>query len=83
MISNSCIIYLIGKPGTGKYTVARELAKSEFIVCDNQLINNPIFTLLNYDGFRKIPEIGWSAIGRIRAAIFDFISRWSKAAIMF
>ena len=72
--SNSCIIYLIGKPGTGKYTVAQELAKSEFIVCDNQLINNPIFTLLNYDGFRKIPEIGWNAIGRIRAAIFDFIS---------
>ena len=72
--NNSYIIYLIGKPGTGKYTIAQELAKFGFIVCDNQLINNPIFTLLNYDGFSKIPEIGWNAIGNIRTAIFDFIS---------
>ena len=70
----SYVIYLIGKPGTGKYTIAQELAKFGFIVCDNQLINNPIFTLLNYDGFSKIPEIGWDAIGRIRTAVFDFIS---------
>lgn len=71
----SCIVYLIGKPGTGKYTIAQELEKTGFIICDNQLINNPIFALLNYDGFSKIPEIGWNAIGRIRAAVFDFISR--------
>jgi len=70
----SYIIYLIGKPGTGKYTIAQEVAKFGFIVCDNQLINNPIFTLLNYDGFSKIPEIGWDAIGCIRTAVFDFIS---------
>ena len=68
------IIYLIGKPGSGKYTIAQELAKAGFIVCDNQLINNPIFTLLNYDGFSKIPEIGWDAIANIRRAVFDFIS---------
>ena len=72
--NNSYIIYLIGKPGTGKYTIAQELAKFGFIVCDNQLINNPIFTLLNYDGFSKIPEIGWNAIGHIRTAVFDFIA---------
>lgn len=72
--NNSCIIYLIGKPGTGKYTIAKELEKFGFIVCDNQLINNPIFTLLNYDGFSKIPDIGWNAIGQIRTAVFDFIA---------
>ena len=72
--NNSYIIYLIGKPGTGKYTIAREFEKFGFIVCDNQLINNPIFTLLNYDGFCKIPEIGWNAIGQIRRAVFDFIA---------
>ena len=68
------IIYLIGKPGTGKYTIAKELAKFGFVICDNQLINNPIFTLLNYDGFSKIPEIGWDAIGHIRDAVFDFLA---------
>ncbi len=71
---NSYIIYLIGKPGTGKYTIAQELSKFGFIVCDNQLINNPIFTLLNYDGFSKIPESGWNSIGQIRTAVFDFIA---------
>ena len=50
------IVYLIGKPGVGKYTIAKELRKSGFIVCDNQLVNSPIFTLLNYDGYTKIPE---------------------------
>lgn len=54
----SCIVYLIGHPGTGKLTIAQNLVSSlEFIICDNQLINNPIFTLLNYDGFSVIPEI--------------------------
>lgn len=74
MSNNTKIIYLIGKPGTGKYTIAKELAKHGFVICDNQLVNNPIFTLLNYDGFTKIPEIAWEAIGRIRTAVFDFIS---------
>ena len=77
--NNSYIIYLIGKPGTGKYTIAQELAKFGFIVCDNQLINNPIFTLLNYDGFSKIPEIGWNAIGHIRTVCLRFYSYRTKA----
>lgn len=48
------IIYLTGKPGVGKYTIAKELAANHgFIVCDNQLINNPIFELLQYDGYAK------------------------------
>ena len=40
------IIYIIGKPGTGKYTIAQEFAKLGFVICDNQLVNNPVFTLL-------------------------------------
>lgn len=71
---NTYIIYLFGHPGTGKYTISQELMKHDFIVCDNQLINNPIFALLNYDGFSKIPEFGWDAIGRIRTVVFDFIT---------
>lgn len=68
------VIYLFGHPGTGKYTISQELMKHGFIVCDNQLINNPIFSLLNYDGFSKIPEFGWNAIGSIRAAVLDFMA---------
>jgi len=69
------IIYLIGKPGTGKYTIAKELSKSGYIICDNQLINNPIFALLQYDGFSKIPEFAWEAIYYIRNNVFDFITK--------
>lgn len=75
MKDNTIIIYLTGKPGVGKYTIAQALAKSGFVVCDNQLINNPIFELLNYDGFTKIPEFAWNAVGRIRDVIFDFLSQ--------
>jgi RimJ/RimL family protein N-acetyltransferase len=78
MLRENCtkIIYLIGKPGTGKYTIAKELAKFGHIVCDNQLINNPIFSLLNYNGYQNtpIPLFGWNAIAKIRKAVFDFIS---------
>lgn len=73
MPKKSLLIYLTGKPGVGKYTIAKTLAKSGFVVCDNQLVNNPIFTLLNYDGFASIPEFAWSAIKNVRDAIFGFI----------
>jgi ribosome-binding ATPase YchF (GTP1/OBG family) len=77
MKNHTTIIYLIGKPGVGKYTIAQELAKSGYIICDNQLANNPIFTLLNYDGFSKIPEYAWDKIAKIRTIIFDFIEQES------
>ena len=73
---STTIIYLTGKPGIGKYTVAKELAKNYgFIVCDNQLINNPIFELLQYDGFAKIPAFAWDSIARMRTEIFDFLTK--------
>ena len=57
-----------------KYTIAKELSKSRYIICDNQLINNPIFALLEYDGFKEIPEFAWEIIRKIRDNIFEFIS---------
>lgn len=68
------IIYLIARPGVGKYTIAKELAKEGYIICDNQLINNPIFTLLNYDGLAEIPEFAWDSIKLIRGIVLKFMS---------
>ena len=70
------IIYLTGKPGVGKYTIAKELAKNYgYVICDNQLINNPIFELLQYDGYGDIPEFAWVSIEKIRAVILNFLSK--------
>ncbi len=76
MTQRSTIIYLTGRPGVGKYTIAKELAKKYgFIICDNQLINNPIFELLQYDGYAKIPSFAWDTIGKIRNEILDFLTK--------
>ncbi len=76
MTQSAIIIYLTGRPGVGKYTIAKELAKKYgFIICDNQLINNPIFELLQYDGYAKIPSFAWDSIGKIRNEIFNFLAK--------
>lgn len=47
------IIYLLGFPGTGKYTIAKEICKqADFKLVDNHLINNPLFTLIENDDKR-------------------------------
>lgn len=79
----TCVIYLIGLPGVGKYTIAKELAKHGYVVCDNQLVNNPIFALLNYDGFKKIPNSAWDAIAAIRNSVFNFISNETESNYVF
>jgi hypothetical protein len=79
MTYNTTIIYLTGQPGVGKYTLAKELAAQYgFIVCDNQLINNPIFELLQYDGYSKIPDFAWDTIAKIRTEVFDFLAHHTK-----
>jgi hypothetical protein len=76
MTSNTKIVYLTGKPGIGKYTIAKALASGYgFILCDNQPINNPIFELLQYDGYTKIPKFAWDSIARIRTEIFEFLTK--------
>lgn len=68
------IIYLIGRAGTGKYTIAKELSKSAgYIICDNHLVNYPILTLLNYDGTMDVPGFVWGSIAKVREGIFDFL----------
>ena len=51
------------------------LKKYEFIICDNQLINNPIFVLLQYDGYTKIPDFAWDSIAKIRTEVLNFLTK--------
>jgi hypothetical protein len=76
-------LYLIGFAGTGKYTIAKELAKFGYKIIDNHLINNPIFSLLDLDDATPIPDRAWEAIGKIREAVFDFIADSPSANYVF
>lgn len=72
------LIYLIGRSGTGKYTIAKELASQGYVIVDNQLINNPIFSLLATEALNSsltVPTEAWNAIGRIRNIVFEFMAQ--------
>ena len=70
------IIYLIGIPAVGKYTTAKAIARASGAkIIDSQLVNNPIFTVVGYDGTDKIPvkKEAWQSVEKIRKAVLDFI----------
>ena len=76
-------LYLIGFAGTGKYTIAKEIAKSGYKVVDNHLINNPIFSLLDLNDETQIAENAWISVRKIRHIILDFIVQDQKSNFIF
>lgn len=64
------VIYLIGAPAAGKYTVAREIvARTDARLIDNHLINNVIFAVLRPDGKTKLPDEVWDFTNKVGAAV--------------
>lgn len=73
---DNTIIYLIGIPAVGKYTVAKEIGRMTGAkVVDNQLINTPVFSVLGYDGTDAFPfpHGAWAHIGKIHRAVLAVI----------
>ena len=70
------IIYLLGFPGTGKYTIAKTIceADSGFKLVDNHLINIPLFSLIETNGSTPLPERIWENISKIWDAVLDTIT---------
>ncbi len=74
---NNTIIYLIGFAGVGKFTIAKELAKlDEFRIVDNQLINNPVFNVVEAEE-GAFPLYVWRQIRKIREVVFETIKHYS------
>jgi dephospho-CoA kinase len=72
------VLYLIGRSGSGKYTIAKQLEKYEFKIVDNHLINNPIFSLLDLNDGVPIPDLAREFTAQIRSSVFNFISKEHK-----
>src|SRR6266542_541627 len=70
------IIYLIGIPAVGKYTVAKEIGRMTGAkVVDNQLINTPVYSVVGYDGASTFPfpQGAGQHIETIRRAVLTVI----------
>ena len=77
-------IHLIGYPGTGKYTIAREIKRlADFRLVDNHLINNPVFTVARIDGKTALPPQVWENTGKIWRVVLDSIRDLSPAHFNF
>jgi len=80
---DNTIIYLIGFAGTGKLTIAREIATLTNIrVVDNHLINNLVFSLIKLDG-SPISDSVWEKIWTIRHIVLDVIKDISAPELSF
>jgi hypothetical protein len=78
------IIVLIGFAGTGKYTIGRELsARTGARLIDNHLINNSLFTALNADGIKPLPEAIWDKVGAVRRVVYETICELSTPELSF
>lgn len=77
------ILHLIGHPGVGKYTVAKELAALaaadgwRVVVVDNHLASNVIFSVLPVDGVSPLPVTVWDRVQEVRDAVVRTIEELS------
>ncbi|ABC93918.1 hypothetical conserved protein (plasmid) [Rhizobium etli CFN 42] len=77
-------ILLLGFPGVGKLTIARELSPLLTAkVIDNHWFNNPILRLLDDDGTTPLPKGIWEYIGRVRQAVLDAIVAYGPPSANF
>lgn len=79
----AAIVHLIGPPAAGKLTIGRALADQaetvgrRVVVLDNHHTNNVIFSVMEVDGIRALPDAVWDHILQVRAAVLAAIEELS------
>ncbi len=83
-MTSTFVVHLIGYPGVGKYTIARALIDlaeqrkfDRFVLVDNHLTNNVVFSVLDVDGVRELPARVWDHVGDIRDVLYRSIEELS------
>lgn len=75
---------MIGFPGVGKLTIAKELAERiKAQIIDNHLINNPIFQLIVTDPDSEIPEKAWDKVKEIREIVLSGVEELAHPDLNF
>jgi hypothetical protein len=79
------IVHLIGSPGVGKLTIARKIIRQrpDFVLADNHLINNPVFSVVKADGKTPLPAEIWAKTSQIRAIVLDTMATLSPSHLSF
>ena len=66
------IVFIMGFSGSGKRTIAQEVAKYPYFkLVDNMVMNSPIVNLLDMAALnQRVPEEAWQQINKIRDVVF-------------
>lgn len=84
MINNGFLLHLNAFPGTGKLTVAREIAQwKNTQLIDNHMINNSVFALVRENASDTLPEDVWGYTQRIRDVVLDAMVNIAKPEFNF
>ncbi len=66
------IVHLLGFPGVGKLTIAKEICEQgEALLLDNHAFNNLIFPFIRVNGKTEISDRVWDYVYKIRETVLD------------
>jgi len=83
------ILHLLGWPGVGKLTVAREMRNQAalldvaLVVVDNHLTSVPILEIIEADGRDRLPDGTWDHVARIRDVVYDAVESLAREGTSF
>lgn len=76
---NNVIVYLVGPPGVGKYTVGKLVAERlSAKLLDNHFWSNPIFEVVEPDG-RALPAGVWDRANAVMSAVLETVALYGPA----
>ena len=72
---NNVIVYLIGPPGVGKYSVGKLLAElMPAKLLDNHYWCNPVFEIIEPDGRTPLPPAVWDRTNAVLTAVLETVA---------